>query len=404
MELYPPHTRCPAPPPALDRRPRPRRRRAHPRDRRGLRGGHAARRQEGADAARPHRRSTVFFESSTRTSSLVRAGRQAALGRHHQPEGLRARASTRASRCKDTVLTLSAYDPDVIVIRHAAGRRRRASSPATPTPTSSTPATASTSTRPRACSTCTRCAQALGPLEGLHVAIVGDVLHSRVARSNIQGAAHDGRPGDAGRAADADPARGIEPIGVEVSHDIADIADADVVYVLRMQRERMPEGANYVPSLREYTRALGRHAATASGPSQLVMHPGPMNRGVEIAGDVADGANSRIVDQVRAGLVVRMAVLYDLLAAEPADARGRLQAGRCARSDRPGRRWRDDRAAAPATAPPASLRDRRRAAGRPDRRPRRAGGSTCRIDDGRDRRDRRRPATPPAPRRSTPPG
>ena len=79
-----------------------------------------------------------------------------------------------------------------------------------------------------------------------------------------------------------------------------------------MQRERMHEGANYVPSLREYT-ALWGVTSERVRPDQLVMHPGPINRGVEIAPDVADAANSRIVDQVRAGLVTRMAVLYDLL-------------------------------------------------------------------------------------------
>ena len=104
----------------------------------------------------------------------------------------------------------------------------------------------------------------------------------------------------------------IEALGCEVSTDIASIVAADVVYVLRMQRERMAAGEAFIPSLREYTALYGitpervRHG-------QLVMHPGPMNRGIEIDGRVADSAISRIVDQVRSGLVVRMAVLYDLL-------------------------------------------------------------------------------------------
>jgi aspartate carbamoyltransferase catalytic subunit len=106
-----------------------------------------------------------------------------------------------------------------------------------------------------------------------------------------------------------------------VSHDIGAIAAADVVYVLRMQKERMAPGAAYVPSLREYTALWGVTSARVR-PSQLVMHPGPMNRGVEIAADVADGPNSKVIGQVRAGLVVRMAVLYDLLAGPgPAGAR-----------------------------------------------------------------------------------
>jgi aspartate carbamoyltransferase catalytic subunit len=97
-----------------------------------------------------------------------------------------------------------------------------------------------------------------------------------------------------------------------VSHDIGAIADADVVYVLRMQRERMLPGEAFVPSLREYAQ---RYCVTPARvrEGQLVMHPGPMNRGVEIDGVVADSAASLIGEQVRSGLVVRMAVLYDVL-------------------------------------------------------------------------------------------
>src|SRR5439155_23450690 len=142
------------------------------------------------------------------------------------------------------------------------------------------------------------------------------VLHSRVARSNIQAltlmGAHVTLVGP--------PAlipRGIEAMGCAVSVDIADIAAADVVYVLRMQRERMLEGANYVPSLREYTAGWGVTSERLR-PGQKVMHPGPMNRGVEIDPRVADSPNSLIEVQVRSGLLVRMAVLYDLLVGAPA--------------------------------------------------------------------------------------
>jgi aspartate carbamoyltransferase catalytic subunit len=105
-------------------------------------------------------------------------------------------------------------------------------------------------------------------------------------------------------------------MGCEISHDISAIAAADVVYVLRMQRERMQEGANYVPSLREYTARWGVTPERLR-PGQKVMHPGPMNRGVEIDPLVADAADALIEIQVRAGLVVRMAVLYDLLTTGP---------------------------------------------------------------------------------------
>ena len=101
-----------------------------------------------------------------------------------------------------------------------------------------------------------------------------------------------------------------------VSYEIAAIADADVVYVLRMQQERMLAGANFVPSLREYAERW-RITPERVRAGQRVMHPGPMNRGVEIDARVADSDASLVVDQVRAGLVVRMAVLYDLLTTGP---------------------------------------------------------------------------------------
>jgi len=105
--------------------------------------------------------------------------------------------------------------------------------------------------------------------------------------------------------------RDIEAAGVSVSHEIGDIASADVVYVLRMQRERMEAGANYVPSLREYTARWGVTPERLR-PGQKVMHPGPMNRGVEIASEIADGPQSVIQEQVEMGVAVRMAVLEAL--------------------------------------------------------------------------------------------
>jgi aspartate carbamoyltransferase catalytic subunit len=105
-------------------------------------------------------------------------------------------------------------------------------------------------------------------------------------------------------------------MGCETTSDIEAIGSADVVYVLRMQRERMLEGANFVPSLREYTARWGITPERVRE-GQRVMHPGPMNRGVEIDARVADSAAALIVDQVRSGLIVRMAVLYDLLTTGP---------------------------------------------------------------------------------------
>jgi aspartate carbamoyltransferase catalytic subunit len=114
--------------------------------------------------------------------------------------------------------------------------------------------------------------------------------------------------------------RGIEAMGCEVSHSLAAIRAVDVVYVLRMQRERMLAGENYVPSLREYSARWGVTAERLR-PGQKVMHPGPMNRGVELDAAAADAADALIARQVRSGLVVRMAVLYDLLTHGPAEVK-----------------------------------------------------------------------------------
>jgi aspartate carbamoyltransferase catalytic subunit len=211
---------------------------------------------------------------------------------------------------KDTILTLNAYDPDVIVIRHS-----QIGAPTLVTQyTDAHVVNAGDGKHQHPTQSLLdlyTMRRELGRIEGLHVAIVGDVAHSRVARSNIQALTLMGA-----RVTLVGPPplipRGIAAMGVEVSHDIGAIETADVIYVLRMQRERMLEGANYVPSLREYT-ALWGVTPERVRPSQLVMHPGPMNRGVEIAPEVADAPNAKIIEQVRSGLVVRMAVLYDLL-------------------------------------------------------------------------------------------
>ena len=261
---------------------------------------------------------TVFFEASTRTSSSFEL---AAKRLSADVVSLKASGSSvdKGESLRDTVQTLSAYDPDVIVIRHSSvGAAARVTEA---TDAHVVNAGDGCHQHPTQCLLDLYTMKAAkGSLAGLHVAIVGDVTHSRVARSNIQGLLLMGA-----RVTLVGPPtlipREVQSLGVEVSHDIGAIAAADVVYVLRMQKERMAPGAAYVPSLREYTALWGVTSARVR-PSQLVMHPGPMNRGVEIAADVADGPSSKVIDQVRAGLVVRMAVLYDLLAGPgPAGAR-----------------------------------------------------------------------------------
>src|SRR6187397_1561231 len=252
----------------------------------------------------------VFYESSTRTSSSfeLAAKRLSADTMSIKASGS---AVDKGESLKDTAITLGAYDPDVIVLRH---------------PQIGAPQLVARVTEARivnagdgkhqhptqALLDLFTMREALGPLEGLHVAIVGDVLHSRVARSLIQALALVGAHTTLVGPPTLLP-RGIEALGCDTSTDIRSIEAADVVYVLRMQRERMQSA--YVPSLREYAARWGITPERIR-PGQKVMHPGPINRGVEIDGRVADSPDSLILQQVRAGLAVRMAVLHDLLAAD----------------------------------------------------------------------------------------
>ncbi|MGH3031301.1 MAG: aspartate carbamoyltransferase catalytic subunit [Gaiellaceae bacterium] len=259
----------------------------------------------------------AFFEASTRTSSSFEL---AAKRLSADVMSLKASGSSleKGESLKDTLLTIGAYDPDVMVIRH--GQIGAPQLAARYTSAHVVNAGDGTHQHPtQALLDLYTLDEELGGVEGLHVAIVGDVLHSRVARSNVQALVLMGA-----RVTLVGPPplipRGIESMGCEVSHDIGAIGAADVVYVLRMQRERMLEGANYVPSLREYTARWGVTPGRLR-PGQKVMHPGPMNRGVEIDPAVADADESLIERQVRSGLVVRMAVLYDLLTQGPVEVK-----------------------------------------------------------------------------------
>ena len=157
----------------------------------------------------------------------------------------------------------------------------------------------------------------LGDLEGRTVAIVGDVFHSRVARSNIFGLTKLGaKVVVAGPGTLCGPR--LLPLGVEVRHRIDDVVtDADVIMMLRVQRERL--GRSTLPATREYARYYGLDLdrLQRARPDVLVMHPGPINRGVEITPDVADGPRSVILEQVTNGIAVRMALLYLLLGPVP---------------------------------------------------------------------------------------
>jgi aspartate carbamoyltransferase catalytic subunit len=255
----------------------------------------------------------LFFESSTRTSSSfeLAAKRLSADTMSFKSSGS---SVDKGESLKDTAITLGAYDPDVIVIRHAEiGAPQLV---ARYTGAHVVNAGDGKHQHPtQALLDLYTIHEEFGHVDGLHVAIVGDVLHSRVARSNIQALTLMGARVTLVGPPSLIP-RGIEALGCEATTEIDAIKTADIVYVLRMQRERMLEGANYVPSLREYTARWGITPERLR-PGQKVMHPGPMNRGVEIDPVVADAADALIETQVRAGLVTRMAVLYDLLTHGP---------------------------------------------------------------------------------------
>jgi aspartate carbamoyltransferase catalytic subunit len=251
----------------------------------------------------------LFYESSTRTlASFELAAKRLSA----DTMTLRAAGSSvdKGESLRDTASTLAAYDPDVIVVRHPAiGAARLVASATNAHVVNAGDGKHQHPTQ--ALLDLFTIREALGRLDGVTVAIVGDVLHSRVARSLVEALRLVG----AEALLVAPPTllpRGIEELACETTSDIDAIADVDVVYVLRMQSERMQAGAAFVPSLREYTALYGVTPERVRR-GQLVMHPGPMNRGVEIDPRVADSGASLVGTQVRSGLVVRMAVLYDLL-------------------------------------------------------------------------------------------
>jgi aspartate carbamoyltransferase catalytic subunit len=251
----------------------------------------------------------LFYESSTRTSSSFElAGKRLSA----DVVNLKSAGSSvdKGESLKDTVQTLSAYDPSAIVIRSphagAAGLVARWS------PASVINAGDGKHEHPtQALLDLYTLRQRIGrELDGLRVWIVGDVLHSRVARSNVLAFTRMGCEVTVCGPPTLIP-RDVESLGCDVAWSLDGIEQADVIYALRMQHERMT--GSYVPSLREYAARYqidGRRIT----PSQLLMHPGPVNRGVELSGEVVDHPQSLIVQQVESGVVVRMAVLYELVA------------------------------------------------------------------------------------------
>jgi aspartate carbamoyltransferase catalytic subunit len=257
----------------------------------------------------------LFFEASTRTqSSFELAGKR--LGADVMNMAVGVSAVKKGETLIDTAMTLNAMHPDILVVRHhAAGAVAllaqkvgcsviNAGDGAHEHPT-------------QALLDALTIRRRKGRIEGLTVAICGDVMHSRVARSNIILLNALGAQVRVVAPSTLLPSA-VERLGVTPFRDMRNgLKDADIVMMLRLQRERM-EGS-FVPSVREYFRFFGldEEKLAYAKPDALVMHPGPMNRGVEIDSAVADGAQSLIREQVEMGVAVRMAVLTALAAHLP---------------------------------------------------------------------------------------
>ena len=252
---------------------------------------------------------SLFYESSTRTSSSFEL---AAKRLSADVVSVKATGSSveKGESLRDTIATLSAYAPEAIIIRspHAGAanlvtRWTEASVINAGDGKHEHPSQALLDTY--------TLLDRLGPLDGKRIWIVGDVLHSRVARSCARCFRTMGAEVTVCGPPTLIPRGAAEALEVEVSYDLDGLAEADVVYALRMQRERMKE--SFVPSIREYAERY-QIDSRRLGPRQLLMHPGPVNRGVELSPEVIDGPASLITAQVESGLLVRMAILYELLA------------------------------------------------------------------------------------------
>ena len=265
----------------------------------------------------------LFFEDSTRTriSFEAAAKRLSADVINFSAKGS---SLSKGESLKDTALTLEAMGADAVVVRHWASGAPHNLANAGWSRSSVINAGDGTHEHPtQALLDAFTMTRHLGPMDGRRVAIVGDVLHSRVARSNALLLHTLG----AEVTLVAPPTLlpyGVDTWDVQTSYDLdAVLPKTDVVMMLRVQRERM--NASYFPSVREYSRRYGldaRRMATLQDHA-IVMHPGPMIRGMEITADVADSDRSVIVEQVTNGVAVRMAVLYLLLSgSEPAVSTG----------------------------------------------------------------------------------
>jgi aspartate carbamoyltransferase catalytic subunit len=250
----------------------------------------------------------LFFEPSTRTrTSFEIAGKR--LSADVVNFSVAQSSLKKAESILDTARTLDAMDPDAVIVRHeVAGVPKRIADVLEAPVVNAGDGAHEHPTQALLDLFTVR--QEKGRIDGLTVTIVGDIAHSRVARSNIQGFLKLGAEVRVAGPPTMMPAA-VESLGVKAYRSLRESLDgADVVMMLRIQRERL-EGATF-PSVREYAATFGldRQKLRYAKDDAIVMHPGPVNRGVELAHDLADHRPSVILDQVRNGVAIRMAVLY----------------------------------------------------------------------------------------------
>lgn len=259
----------------------------------------------------------LFYEPSTRTRiSFELAGKRLSADIINFSE--KASAAAKGESLKDTTRTLNAMNINAVIIRH---------------PYPGAPYIVARNTRARVINAGDGCHEhptqslldlftirkRLGYLKGLKAIIVGDIFHSRVARSNILAFKKMGMEVKVVAPPTLLPAQ-VEELGAESSYNLVEaVSEADIIYLLRMQTERQARA--FIPSIREYVKyyGLNRTLLKKAKEDVLIMHPGPMIRGVEIESDLADIPQSTIVEQVTSGIAVRMAILYLILSGDESE-------------------------------------------------------------------------------------
>ena len=259
----------------------------------------------------------MFFEESTRTRMSFELAAQR-LSADVIEFSEKMSSTKKGETLLDTARNIEAMGVDIMILRHGAAGGARDTCPRRLTAAWSTPGDGQHAHPTQALLDLFTIRERKGRIKGLNVAIVGDITHSRVARSDFRGLTKLGANVTFVGPPTLAP-RTFEKLGARVTHDFDSILpEMDVISMLRIQKERI--SSNVFPSLREYVRLFGMNSERLKRckPDVLVMHPGPVNRGIELAADVADGPHSSILRQVTNGLAVRMAVLF--LCQQAADA------------------------------------------------------------------------------------